>query len=73
MAEKGKFRLGRKFIAFLLCLAALIVLGALGKLDNGTATAIITLFAAYCTSNVTQKATAKSENIVTVHDDEVEM
>lgn len=64
-----KLRLGRKFIAFLLCLISIIVLGALGKLDNGTATAIITLFAAYCTSNVTQKATAKP----VVYDDEVEV
>ena len=59
----SKVRVGRKFIAFLLCLAVLVVLGVLNKLDNGTATAIISLYVAYCTSNVTQKATAKSDNV----------
>jgi hypothetical protein len=57
-----KVRVGRKFIAFLLCLTALIVLGLLGKCDSGTATAIITLYAAYVTGNVTQKATSKEQN-----------
>ena len=65
MAEtKSKLRIGRKFIAFLLCLIAIIVLGIFNKLDNGTATAIISLYVAYCTSNVTQKATAKTENVI---------
>lgn len=65
MAEtKSKLRIGRKFIAFLLCLVAIIVLGVFNKLDNGTATAIISLYVAYCTSNVTQKATAKTENVI---------
>ena len=65
MAEtKSKLRIGRKFIAFLLCLVAIIVLGIFNKLDNGTATAIISLYVAYCTSNVTQKATAKTENVI---------
>lgn len=74
MAEtKSKPRIGRKFIAFLLCLVAIIVLGIFDKLSNGTATAIISLYVAYCTSNVTQKATAKPENIITIHDDETEM
>ena len=59
-----KVRIGRKFIAFLLCLIALIALGVFNKLDNGTATAIISLYVAYCTSNVTQKATAKTENVI---------
>ena len=59
MAEKKGFHIGRKFIAFILCLVAIIVLGIFNKLDNGTATAIISLYVAYCTSNVTQKATAK--------------
>ena len=72
MAEKGKFRIGRKFIAFLLCLIAIIVLGVLNRGD-GAMPFIIALYASYVTGNVTQKATAKSENVVTVHDDEVEM
>lgn len=62
MAEKGKLRVGRKFIAFLLCLIAIIVLGIFNKCDNGTATAIIALYAAYVTGNVTQKATAKEQS-----------
>ena len=60
----SKIRIGRKFIGFILCLIAIIVLGIFNKLDNGTATAIISLYVAYCTSNVTQKATAKTENVV---------
>lgn len=59
----SKVRVGRKFVAFLLCLIAIIVLGIFNRLDNGTAAAIISLYVAYCTSNVTQKATAKSENV----------
>lgn len=67
MAEtKSKPRIGRKFIAFLLCLVAIIVLGIFDKLSNGTATAIISLYVAYCTSNVTQKATAKDQVIQTI-------
>lgn len=66
-----KVRIGRKFIAFILCLIATIVLGIFDKLDNGTATAIISLYVAYCTSNVTQKATAKPENVVTVQEHEI--
>lgn len=57
----SKIRIGRKFIAFILCLIAIIVLGIFNKLDNGTATAIISLYVAYCTSNVTQKATSKEQ------------
>lgn len=60
----SKPRIGRKFIAFLLCLVAIIVLGVFDKLSNGTATAIISLYVAYCTSNVTQKATARTENVI---------
>jgi hypothetical protein len=63
----SKIRIGRKFIGFILCLIAIIVLGIFNKLDNGTATAIISLYVAYCTSNVTQKATAK-EQYVTVEE-----
>lgn len=60
-----KVRVGRKFVAFLLCLAALIVLGVLNRGD-GAMPFIIALYASYVTGNVTQKATAKSENVVTV-------
>lgn len=67
----SKVRVGRKFVAFLLCLIAIIVLGIFNKLDNGTAAAIISLYVAYCTSNVTQKATAKSENVVTAVEHEI--
>lgn len=59
----SKIRIGRKFIGFILCLIAIIVLGIFNKLDNGTATAIISLYVAYCTSNVTQKATAKEQHV----------
>lgn len=62
MAEKKGFHVGRKFVAFILCLITIIVLGIFNKLDNGTATAIISLYVAYCTSNVTQKATAKEQH-----------
>lgn len=67
----AKVRVGRKFVAFLLCLIAIIVLGIFNRLDNGTAAAIISLYVAYCTSNVTQKATAKSENVVTVKQQDI--
>lgn len=66
----SKIRIGRKFIGFILCLIAIIVLGIFNKLDNGTATAIISLYVAYCTSNVTQKATAKEQS-VTVEEHQV--
>lgn len=70
MAEtKSKLRIGRKFIAFLICLVVLTVLGIMDKCDNGTATAIISLYVAYVTGNVTQKATAKPENVVTMEVD----
>ena len=65
MAEKKGFHIGRKFIAFLICLIALIVLGIFDK-GKDIAPFIIALYASYVTGNVTQKATAKSENIVTV-------
>lgn len=56
-----KVRVGRKFIAFLLCLIALIVMGVLDK-GTGIAPFIIALYASYVTGNVTQKATAKSDD-----------
>ena len=59
----SKPRLGRKFIAFVLCLAALITMGILDK-GTGIAPFIIALYASYVTGNVTQKATAKTENVI---------
>lgn len=47
---------GRKFIAFILCLAAIITLGVLNK-GEGAFPFIIALYASYVTGNVTQKAT----------------
>lgn len=65
MAEtKSKIHIGRKFVAFILCLVALIVLGVTGK-GSEVAPFIIALYASYVTGNVTQKATAKE-----VHNDE---
>lgn len=72
MAEKKGFHIGRKFVAFILCLITFIVMGVVGK-GEGMAPYIVGLFVAYTTGNVAQKATAKSENVVTVHDEEVEM
>lgn len=55
---KGKkghdWKAGRKFIAFLLCLAALITLSIMGKIDN-VSDSILWLFALYVTGNVAQK------------------
>lgn len=61
-----KVRVGRKFIAFLLCLIALIVMGVLDK-GTGIAPFIIALYASYVTGNVTQKATAKSDDVEQQH------
>ena len=72
MAEKKGLHIGRKFVAFILCLMTFIVMGVIGK-GEGMAPYIVGLFVAYTTGNVAQKATAKTENIVTIHDDEVEM
>lgn len=59
MAEtKSKFHIGRKFIAFVLCLITFIVMGIIGK-GEGMAPYIVGLFVAYTTGNVAQKATAK--------------
>lgn len=60
MAEK-KVHIGRKFIAFILVLITLTVLGIVGK-GEGMAPYIVGLFVAYTTGNVVQKATNKEAN-----------
>lgn len=60
-----KPKVGRKFVAFLLCLAAIITLGVLNR-GEGAMPFIIALYASYVTGNVTQKATSKE-----VHDEGV--
>lgn len=55
---KQKSRVGRKFIAFLLCLITFIVMGVIGK-GESMAPYIVGLFVAYTTGNVAQKATTK--------------
>ena len=57
MAEK-KVHIGRKFIAFILVLITLAVLGVIGK-GEGMAPYIVGLFVAYCTGNVATKHVAK--------------
>lgn len=59
--EKTKFHIGRKFIAFVLCLITFVVMGIIGK-GEGMAPYIVGLFVAYTTGNVAQKATAKEAN-----------
>ena len=56
--EKQKFHIGRKFVAFVLCLITFIVMGIIGK-GEGMAPYIVGLFVAYTTGNVVQKATGK--------------
>lgn len=51
---------GRKFIAFGLCLITFIVMGIIGK-GESMAPYIVGLFVAYTTGNVAQKATAKGD------------
>ena len=55
---KNKFHVGRKFIAFILCLITLIVLGLVGK-GEGIAPFIIGLYVAYATGNVVTKGVTK--------------
>ena len=59
MAEK-KVHIGRKFIAFILVLITLTVLGIVGK-GEGMAPYIVGLFVAYCTGNVATKHVTKEE------------
>lgn len=56
--EKSKFHIGRKFIAFVIVLIALIVLGVLNKGDN-MAPYIVGLYVAYATGNVATKHVTK--------------
>ena len=59
--DKSKFHIGRKFVAFVLCLITFIVMGIIGK-GEGMAPYIVGLFVAYTTGNVVQKATNKEAN-----------
>lgn len=62
MAEtKNKLHIGRKFVAFVLCLITFIVMGIIGK-GESMAPYIVGLFVAYTTGNVVQKATNKEVN-----------
>lgn len=63
MAERKGFHIGRKFVAFILCLITFIVMGVIGK-GEGMAPYIVGLFVAYTTGNVAQKATAKDQTTV---------
>ena len=51
---------GRKFIAFVLCLITFIVMGIIGK-GESMAPYIVGLFVAYTTGNVAQKPMAKGD------------
>ena len=57
MSEK-RVRIGRKFIAFIICLVTLTVLGIVNK-GEGMAPYIVGLFVAYTTGNVVQKGVTK--------------
>lgn len=58
--KKHDWKAGRKFIAFILCLVAIVIMGAF---DKGSACFpyIIGLFTAYTAGNVIQKATEKKD------------
>ena len=56
--KKYDWKAGRKFIAFILCLVAIIVMGILEK-GTSSFPYIIGLYTAYITGNVVQKATRK--------------
>lgn len=62
VGTKRKIRVGRKFVAFLLCLVTFIVIGIVGK-GSEMAPYIVGLFVAYTTGNVAQKATMKDQVI----------
>lgn len=55
-----KIHVGRKFIAFVLCLIVVTILGIVGR-GTEAFPAIIALYTIYTTGNVTQKATKKEE------------
>jgi len=56
--KKHDWKAGRKFIAFILCLVALVVMSVFGKGAEGYPY-IVALFTAYVAGNVVQKATKK--------------
>lgn len=56
--KKHDWKAGRKFIAFVLCLTSIIVMGIIGK-GTESFPYIIGLYTAYITGNVVQKATRK--------------
>lgn len=53
-----KVPLGRKFLAFVLCLISIIICSIFGKAESAFPF-IVALFTAYVTGNVAQKATRK--------------
>lgn len=55
-----KIHVGRKFIAFVLCLLVVTILGIFGR-GTESFPAIIALYTAYTTGNVVQKATKKED------------
>lgn len=62
MAEtKNKIHVGRKFIAFIIVLIVLTVLGVLNRGDN-MAPYIVGLYVAYATGNVATKHVTKEAN-----------
>lgn len=56
--EKTRFHIGRKFIAFIIVLITLTVLGVMGK-GEGMAPYIVGLYVAYTTGNVATKHVTK--------------
>lgn len=62
---------GRKFIAFVLCLITFIVMGIVGK-GEGMAPYIVGLFVAYCTGNVAHNATSKPAQFTSLDANDVE-
>ena len=61
MSEK-KVHIGRKFIAFIICLVTLTILGVVNK-GEGMAPYIVGLFVAYTTGNVVQKGVTKDGGV----------
>ena len=59
--KKSKFHIGRKFIAFILCLITFIIMGIIGK-GEGMAPYIVGLFVAYTTGNVVQKGVTNDKS-----------
>lgn len=55
---KINWKAGRKFIAFFLCLVAIVIMAVFGKGESGFPY-IVGLYTAYVAGNVVQKATKK--------------